>query len=106
MREIPTPETDENESHVEDAHEFVNPPEWRWVVPSEFARKLERERDEARKERDEALEKIELLTYSFRFVCLRYCFNKNASQLALEAYAMFRMERQTIQELEQKEEAK
>jgi hypothetical protein len=44
----PTPETDAETAHKNDAYEFVNPPEWEWVVASDFARKLERERDEAR----------------------------------------------------------
>ena len=43
----PTPETDAETAHKNDAYEFVNPPEWEWVVTSDFARKLERERDEA-----------------------------------------------------------
>ena len=60
MSETPTPETDENEAHIDDACEYVNPPEWRWVVTSEFARKLERERDEAMRERDDALKEWDL----------------------------------------------
>jgi len=43
----PTPETDAETAHKQDAYEFVNPPEWEWVVTSDFARNLERQRDEA-----------------------------------------------------------
>lgn len=46
MSETPTPETDAMEVHKDDAV-------WRSVVPSKFSRRLERERDAARRERDE-----------------------------------------------------
>ena len=37
-----TPETDAETAHKNDAYEFVNPPEWEWVVTSAFACDLER----------------------------------------------------------------
>ena len=43
MSETPTPETDK----AEDSDPMVEG-EWQWIVPSSFARRLERERDEAR----------------------------------------------------------
>ena len=45
MSETPTPETDK----AEDSDPMVEG-EWHWIVPSSFARRLERERDEARKD--------------------------------------------------------
>lgn len=51
MSDAPTPETDGLETHKAEAVCLL-------VVPSIFARRLERERDEARRERDEALHRI------------------------------------------------
>jgi hypothetical protein len=45
MSDTPTPETDK----AEDSDPMVEG-EWHWIVPSSFARRLERERDEARKD--------------------------------------------------------
>lgn len=45
MSKTPTPETDK----AEDSDPMVEG-EWQWIVPSSFARRLERERDEARSE--------------------------------------------------------
>jgi chromosome segregation ATPase len=45
MNYSPTPETDK----AEDSDPMVEG-EWHWIVPSSFARRLERERDEARKD--------------------------------------------------------
>lgn len=50
--ETPTPETDAEEAHKFEALEFITPAEWEWVVPADFARRLERERDEAREYAD------------------------------------------------------
>ena len=52
MSDRPTPETDEATVHVNDACEFINPPDWEWVVTSNFAGNLECERDEAREQLD------------------------------------------------------
>lgn len=43
----PTPETDAETAHKNDVYEFVDP-EWDWVVPADFARRLERQLAEAR----------------------------------------------------------
>ena len=43
-----TPRTNAETVHRDDAYEIVNPPEWKWVVPSDFARQLERELNEAK----------------------------------------------------------
>ena len=45
MSDTPTPETDK----AEDSDPMVEG-EWHWIVPSSFARRLERERDKAREE--------------------------------------------------------
>lgn len=43
-----TPETDKAEDRDPMMYD-----DWAWIVPANFARRLERERDEARRERDE-----------------------------------------------------
>lgn len=42
-----TPLTDAETAHRNDAYDFVNPPEWEWVVTSDFARQLERRLNDA-----------------------------------------------------------
>jgi chromosome segregation ATPase len=49
MSETATPETDKAEDY-----DPMMEGEWHWIVPSSFARRLERERDEARRECNEA----------------------------------------------------
>ena len=61
MSDAPTPETDK----AEDSDPMVEG-EWHWIVPSSFARRLERERDEARRERDDALDQKNLAFNSIR----------------------------------------
>jgi hypothetical protein len=46
----PTPETDLIAGHKNDVYKFATEPKWDYVVPSDFARTLERQRDEARAE--------------------------------------------------------
>jgi hypothetical protein len=55
MSETPTPETDKAEDYDPMMEE-----KWQWIVPSSFARRLERERDEARRERDDVLQRLSL----------------------------------------------
>lgn len=43
----PTPETDVYATHKNDVYEFVDS-EWDWVVSADFARRIERERNDAR----------------------------------------------------------
>lgn len=72
----PTPETDNETAHKQDAYEFINPPEWEWVVPSDFARNLERQRDEAlqkseiwAKQVSEAIRQVEASDTLYRKQC-------------------------------------
>ena len=55
MSETPTPETDKAEDY-----DPMMEGEWHWIVPSSFARRLERERDEARMELDAVLQRLAL----------------------------------------------
>ena len=88
-----TPETDK----AEDSDPLVEG-EWQWIVPSSFARRLERERDAARRERD-------IMEDSLKWIAGRYCHEKTTVHLALVAYEMSSEARWTLQEMEQKEEA-
>jgi len=65
-----TPETDKKQNW--DRPDNV---EWKWIVPSSFSRRLERERDEARRELAAAEElhrrRFATLKGEFDFVCAR-----------------------------------
>lgn len=104
MSDVPTPETD---AEAMDGIDCYGEPLKSWdykshkdgeVVPSEFARRLERERDEARRDRDEAMRALE-------WIAGRHCHEKATFQLAQEAYEMSSKARWTLQAMEQKEEA-
>lgn len=56
MTDRPTPETDEMEREALDQGIYTRKPGYPRPVPADFARELERQRDEARDERDYAIE--------------------------------------------------
>lgn len=70
----PTPETDDKQLHVSDAaSEYANGKQtWRVVIPFEFSRKLERQRDEAREQLEAMREAIKEAYEAIKAVPLEY----------------------------------
>lgn len=113
MSDSPTPETD---SVTRSSDETPWTP---WLCAG-HAKRLERERDDALKEwdlaidgwgkaleeRDEARRELDEAMDALKWIAGRYCHEKTTFQLAQEAYEMSSKARWTIQKIEQKEEAK
>ena len=90
MSDTPTPETDK----AEDYDPMVEG-EWHWIVPSSFARRLERERDEARRERDEALKECVLAQVGWSEALKQR--DEARRELVIQKYELMRVQKELIE---------